>query len=70
MKPLALWEKYKEFMAEDISQNFPLAHTMCNADEQKDVMNEVLLCLLEELEAMGLSLEVFGLPSPNLEFHV
>ena len=70
MKPLALWEKYKEVMAEDISQNFPLAHTMCNADKQKGVMNEVLLCLQEELEGMGSSLEVFGLPSPNLEFHV
>ena len=33
-KPLALWEKYKEVMAEDISQNFPLAHTMCNSDKQ------------------------------------
>ena len=69
-KPLALWEKYKEVMAEDISQNFPLAHTMCNADKQKGVMNKVLLCLQEELEGMGSSLEVFGLPSPNLEFHV
>ena len=69
-KPLALWEKYKEVMAEDISQNFPLAHTKCNADKQKGVMNEVLLCLQEELEGMGSSLEVFGLPSPNLEFRV
>ena len=33
-------------------------------------MNEVLLCLQEELEGMGSPLEVFGLPSPNLEFHV
>ena len=69
-KPLALWGKYNQVMAEDISQNFPLAHTMCNADKQKGVMNEVLLCLQEELEGMGSSLEVFGLPSPNLEFHV
>ena len=44
-KPLALWEKYKEVMAEDISWNFPLAHTMWNADKQKGVMNKVLLCL-------------------------
>ena len=49
---------------------FPLAHTMYNDDKQKGVMNEVLLCLQEELEGMGSSLEVFGLPSPNLEFHV
>ena len=70
VKPLALWEKYKEVMAEDISQNFPLAHTMCNADKQKGVMSKVLLCLQEELEGMGSSLEVFGLPSPNLEFCV
>ena len=69
-KPFTLWEKYKDVMAEDISQNFPLAHTMCNADKQKGVMNKVLLCLQEELEGMGSSLEVFGLPSPNLEFHV
>ena len=37
---------------------------------QKGVMNKVLLCLQEELEGMGSSLEVFGLPSPNLEFYV
>ena len=64
-KPLALWEKYKGVMAGDISQNFPLAHTMCNVDKQKSVMNKVLLCLQEELEGMGSSLEVFGLPSPT-----
>ena len=69
-KPLDLWEKYKEVMGEDISQNFPLAHTMCNAKKQRCVMNEVLLCLQEELEGMGSSLELFGLPSPSLEFHV
>ena len=43
---------------------------MCNAHKQKGVMNKVLLCLQEELEGIGSSLEVFGLPSPNLEFHV
>ena len=43
---------------------------MCNADKQKGVMNKVLLCLQEELEGMGSSLEVFGLPSPILEFPV
>ena len=69
-KPFTLWEKCEDVMAEDISQIFPLAHTMCNADKQKGVMNEVLLCLQEELEGMGSSLEVFGLPSPNLEFCV
>ena len=52
-KPLDLWEKYKEVMGEDISQNFPLAHTMCNAEKQRCVMNEVLLCLQEELEGYG-----------------
>ena len=57
-------------MGEDISWNFPLAHTMCNAEKQRCVMNEVLLCLQEELEGMGSSLELFGLPSPSLEFHV
>ena len=31
-------------------------------------MNEVLLCLQEELEGMGSSLKLFGLPSPSLEF--
>ena len=43
---------------------------MCNAEKQRCVMNEVLLCLQEELEGMGSSLELFGLPSPNLEFCV
>ena len=43
---------------------------MCDAEKQRCVMNEVLLCLQEELEGMGSYLEVFGLPSPNLEFHV
>ena len=65
-KPLNLWEKYKEVMGEDISQNFPLDHTMCDAEKQRCVTNEVLLCLQDELEDMGSSLEVFGLPSPNL----
>ena len=69
-KPLDLWEKYKEVMGEDISQNFPLAHTMCNAEKQRCLMNEVLLCLQEELEGIGSSLELFGLLTPNLEFHV
>ena len=69
-KPLDLWEKYNEVMGEDISKHFLLAHTMCNAEKQRCVMNEVLLCLQEELEGMGSSLELFGLPSPNLEFHV
>ena len=44
-KPLDLWKKYKEVMAEDISRNVPLAHTMCNAEKQRCVMNEILLCL-------------------------
>ena len=69
-KPLDLWEKYKEVMGEYISQNFPLVHTMCNAEKQRCVMNEVLLCLQEELEGMGSSLEIFGLPSPSLELCV
>ena len=43
---------------------------MCDAEKQGCVMNEVLLYLQEELEDMGSSLEVFGLPSPNLEFCV
>ena len=55
-------------MGENISQNVPLAHTMCNAEKQRYVINEVLLYLQEELEGKGLSLEVFGLPSPSLEF--
>ena len=42
-KTLDLWEKYKEVMGEDISQNFPLDHTMCDAEKQRCVMNEVLL---------------------------
>ena len=42
VKPLDLWEKYKEVMGEDISQNFPLAHTMCNAEKQRCVINEVI----------------------------
>ena len=69
-KLLDLWEKYKEVMGEDISKNFPLAHTMCSAEKQRYVINEVLLLLQEELESMCSSLEVFGLPSPNLEFHI
>ena len=43
---------------------------MCNAEKQRCVMNKVLLCLQEELEGMGSSLEVLGLPSLNMEFHV
>ena len=69
-KPLGLWEKYKEVMGEDISQNVPLVHTMCSAEKQIYVIKEVLLLLQEELEGMGSSLEVFGLPSPSLEFHI
>ena len=34
VKPLDLWEKCKEVMGEDMSQNFPLAHTICNAEKQ------------------------------------
>ena len=55
-KLLELWEKYKEVLGEDISQNFPLAHTMSNAEKQRCVMNEVLLYLQEELEGMGSSI--------------
>ena len=36
----------------------------CAMLRNKDV-NEVLLCLQEELEGMGSSLELFGFPSPN-----
>ena len=46
---------------------FLLAHTMCNVEKQRYVINEVLLYLQEELEGMGSSLDIFGLPSPNLE---
>ena len=67
---LDLWGKYKEVVGEDISPNFPLAHTMCNAEKQRCVMNEVLLCLQEELEGMGSSFELFGLRSLSLEFCV
>ena len=43
-------------------------YTMCNAEKQRCVMNEILLCLQKELEGMGSSLELFGLPTPNMEF--
>ena len=66
-KPLDLWEKYKDAMGEDISRNVPLVHTMSNVEKQRYVINEVLLYLQEELEGMGSSLEIFDLPSPNLE---
>ena len=66
-KPLDLWEKYKDVMGEDISRNVPLHHTMSNIEKQRYVINEVLLYLQEELEGMGSSLDIFGLPSPNLE---
>ena len=57
-------------MGEDISQNVPWLIPCCNAEKQRCVMNEILLCLQEELEGMGSSLELFGLPTPNMEFHV
>ena len=59
---------YKEVMGEDISQNFPLAHTMCSAEKQTYVINEVLLLLQEEIEGMGSSFEVFGLQVPTWNF--
>ena len=43
-EPLDLWEKYKEVMVKISPEIFPLAHTMCNAEKQRCVMNEVLLC--------------------------
>ena len=61
-----LWEKYKEIMGKDISMNCPLDHTMCDAEKESCVINEVLLCLQEEFEGMGSSLEVFGLSKPQL----
>ena len=69
-KPLDLWEKYKDVMGEDISQNVPLGHTMSNVERQRYVINEVLVYLQEKLEGMGSSLDIFGLPSPNLELRV
>ena len=69
-KPLDLWEKYKDVMGEDISRNVLLGHTMSNVEKQRYVINEVLLYLQEELEGMGSSLDIFGLPSPNLELRV
>ena len=69
-KPLDLWEKYKDVMGEDISRNVPLAHTISNVEKQRYVIKEVLLYLQEELEGMGSSLEIFDLPSLNLELRV
>ena len=69
-KLLDLWEKYKKVMDDDISQTFPLDHTMCDAEKQRYVMNEVHLCLQEELEGIGSSFDVFSLPNPNLVFCV
>ena len=43
---------------------------MSNVEKQRYVINEVLLYLQEELEGMGSSLEIFDLPSPNLELHI
>ena len=43
---------------------------MSNVEKQRYVINEVLLYLEEELEGMGSSLEIFDLPSPNLELRI
>ena len=57
-------------MGEDISLNLPLAHTMSSAEKHTYVINQVLSLLQEELEGMGSSLEIFALPTPNLETRI
>ena len=67
-QPLALWEKYKGSMGEDLFQNACTYLQICTDDIRKKVENEVLLLLQEELEAVNMSLQDFGLPIPKKQF--
>ena len=66
-KPTMLWEKYKEHMGEDVIQQIPVHLQVSDEECRNKVDNEVLLLLQEELEGMGLCLERFGLPTPDMQ---
>ena len=65
-KPHVLWEKYKEVLGEDLAREV-LRSSQRVVDLHKQVENEVLLLIQEELEGMGSCLEDYGLPTPNKE---
>ena len=62
-----LWDKYKEVMGEDLFRQISTTQQTSVEDVRKLVDNEVFLLLQEDLEAMGTSLEQFGLPTPNIQ---
>ena len=68
-KPHVLWEKYKEVLGEDLAREV-LRSSQRVVDLHKQVENEVLLLIQEELEDMGSCLEDYGLPTPNKEYRI
>ena len=64
-KPEVLWERYKEVMEEDIFRQ--TTSEDLSQEMRKHVENEVLIMLQEELEGMGMCLEKFGLPTPDMK---
>ena len=64
-KPVVLREKYKEVMGEDLLRQISPPVQISTDDARRQVDNEVLLLLQEELEGMGACLKQFGLSVPN-----
>ena len=62
--PCSLWEKYKESMSEDI-KNASVYLQVAEDNLNKQVENEVLLLLQDDLEALNTCLQDFGLPVPE-----
>ena len=62
--PCSLWEKYKESMGEDI-KNASAYLQVAEDNLNKQVENEVLLLLQDDLEALNTCLQDFGLPVPE-----
>ena len=65
-----LWESYKDVMGEDLLRQKSTSMHISAQDLSKNVANEVLILLQEELEGMGSCLERYGLPTPDMQIRI
>ena len=69
-QPDALWKRYKDVMGENIQHQITVTFNGSESDLTKNVDNEVLILLREELDTMGTCLEKFGLPTPDMHYRI
>ena len=62
-----LWQKYHEVMGENLLRQLSTSAQVSTQDLRQCTENEVLLLLQDELEGIGMCLEKFGLPAPDIQ---